>query len=160
MSEYEYPCISQMKQIMVRDMEEQDIGAVVRIEEMSFSTPWSETSFFTEVYKRQSIAKVALSGEDIVGHICAAYVLDEGHILDLAVRPDYRGMGIASMLVKNVIEELKAMDCRFLYLEARASNDAARRLYQGFGFRVNGTRKRYYVSPAEDAVLMMLDITA
>lgn len=147
-----------MKQIKVRDMLEQDIGAVVRIEKMSFTTPWSETSFFTEVYKRQSIAKVALSEEDIVGHICVEYVLDEGNILDLAVRPDFRGMGIASALLKNAIEELRAMGCRFLYLEVRTSNEAARRLYQGFGFRVTGARKKYYVAPTEDALLMMLDI--
>lgn len=149
-----------MKQIMVRDMVEGDIGAVVSIEKMSFTTPWSETSFFTEVYKRQSIAKVALSEEDIVGHICVEYVLDEGNILDLAIRPDFRGLGIASLLLKNVIEELKTVGCRSLYLEVRASNEAARKLYQGFGFRVTGTRKKYYVAPIEDAALMLLDLEA
>lgn len=148
-----------MKQIIVRDMVEQDICSVVRIENMSFTTPWSETSFFTEIYKRQSIAKVALSEEDVVGHICVEHVLDEGNILDLAVRPDFRGMGVASLLLKNAIEELMTVGCRSLYLEVRASNEAARKLYQGFGFRVAGARKKYYVAPIEDAVLMRLEVT-
>lgn len=150
-----------MEGLIIRELLEQDLPAVTAIENISFTTPWSEILFFNEIYKQRSIAKVAIteeagSGQRVVGYICADYVADEGHILNLAVHPDFRKKGIAKTLVENILEELKETDCRFLYLEVRASNNAARELYEGFGFKVIGTRKRYYNKPEEDAVIMRL----
>ncbi len=147
-----------MKEIIIRYMKEADIPSVVEIERMSFSTPWSETSFYNEIYNHRSIAKVAALGEDVVGYVCTKQVADEGHILNLAVHPDYRRRGIATALVENILEELKVNACRFLYLEVRISNYTARKLYESFGFKVVGVRKGYYVIPKEDAVIMMLEI--
>ena len=137
-------------------MQESDLPSVVAIERLSFSTPWSEILFFNEIYKQRSIPKVAVIGDRIAGYICANHVADEGHILNLAVHPDFGRRGIANTLVENILEELKENACRFLYLEVRASNNAARKLYEGFGFSVVGTRKEYYAEPKEDAVIMML----
>lgn len=147
-----------MKQVTIRDMQEEDIQSVLTIEKMSFSFPWAERSFMNEVHKPRSLTKVAVVNDEISGYLCAEYILDEGHILDLAVHPDYRRMGIATALVERILEELKERACRFLYLEVRVSNYLAKRLYQGFGFRIVGTRKRYYVSPTEDAVIMMREV--
>ncbi|MDP3260560.1 MAG: ribosomal protein S18-alanine N-acetyltransferase [Thermodesulfovibrionales bacterium] len=145
-----------MEGLTIRAMRESDLPSVVAIERLSFSTPWSEILFFNEIYKQRSIPKVAVIGDRIAGYICANHVADEGHILNLAVHPDFRGRGIANTLVKNILEELKENACRFLYLEVRASNNAARKLYEGFGFSVASTRKGYYTEPKEDAVIMML----
>ncbi|MEK7735674.1 MAG: ribosomal protein S18-alanine N-acetyltransferase [Nitrospirota bacterium] len=145
-----------MEGLTIRAMRESDLPSVVAIERLSFSTPWSEILFFNEIYKQRSIPKVAVIGDRIAGYICANHVADEGHILNLAVHPDFRGRGIANTLVENILEELKENACRFLYLEVRASNNAARKLYEGFGFSVVGTRKGYYTEPKEDAVIMML----
>jgi ribosomal-protein-alanine N-acetyltransferase len=142
--------------LTIMAMQESDLPSVVAIERLSFSTPWSETSFLDEIYKHHSTAKVSVAGERVVGYICANQIADEGHILNLAVHPDFRRKGIANTLVKNIIEELKENACRFLYLEVRASNNAARKLYEGFGFSVVGARKAYYTEPKEDAVIMML----
>jgi ribosomal-protein-alanine N-acetyltransferase len=139
-------------------MKEEDIPSVVTIEKMSFSLPWSEISFTKELYKPRSIPKVAVLNDIVVGYMCIDYVMDEGHILNLAVHPDYRKMGIAASLVEEAIEELKLKACRFIYLEVRASNYAAKKLYKSFGFSVVGNRKNYYVAPVEDAVIMMLEI--
>jgi len=144
------------KGLTIRAMRESDLPSVVAIERLSFSTPWSETSFFNEIYKRHSTAKVFVAGERVIGYMCANQIADEGHILNLAVHPDFRGRGIANTLVKNILEELKENACRFLYLEVRASNNVARKLYEGFGFSIVGTRKEYYTEPKEDAVIMML----
>ena len=144
------------KGLTIRTMRESDLPSVVAIERLSFSTPWSEILFFNEIYKQRSIPKVAVIGDRIAGYICANHVADEGHILNLAVHPDFGRRGIANTLVKNILEELKENACRFLYLEVRASNNAARKLYEGFGFSVVGTRKEYYGEPKEDAVIMML----
>ncbi|GAB4411134.1 MAG: ribosomal protein S18-alanine N-acetyltransferase [Thermodesulfovibrionales bacterium] len=147
-----------MRQILIRDMLPQDIGSVIQIERMSFSTPWSETSFFTEIYKPYSIARVALLDDTVVGYICIEHIMEEAHILNLAVHPDYRRMGIATTLIRNIIDELKARSCRYIYLEVRDSNYIAKRLYGGLGFKVEGIRKGYYTSPKEDAVVMMLEV--
>ena len=141
---------------VIGDMVTADIPAILEIEQASFTTPWSETSFFNELKKPGSFLKVAKKGGRIVGYICGAWIIDEGHVLDLAVHPEYRRLGIASALVSLSIERLKEEGCRFVFLEVRASNDYAKTMYEKFGFEVLGTRKNYYVSPAEDAVIMVL----
>jgi len=146
------------EKILIREMREEDLPAIVEIERTSFSLPWSETSFRKELHKTRPLSRVALLNDTVVGYVCAECVADEGHILNLAVRPDYRQKGIATTLVETSIEEMKLRACRFVYLEVRASNYAAKRLYQSFGFRVVGIRKKYYVLPIEDAVIMMLQI--
>lgn len=147
-----------MRQVLIREMQEQDIPSVCLIERMSFSTPWSEYSFLAEIHKPNSIAKAAVLDNIIIGYICIEQVLDEAHILNLAVHPEYRNMGIATMLVSHIMEELRIKECRFIYLEVRASNHIAQMLYKSFGFSVTGTRKKYYIFPDEDAVIMTLEI--
>ena len=139
-------------------MTAEDIASVVAIEKTAFSLPWSETSFVKEIYKPRSIPKVAALDDTVVGYICIDYVVDEGHILNLAVHPDHRKSSIATALVEDAIEELKMKACRFIYLEVRASNYTATRLYKSFGFSVIGNRRNYYIAPVEDAVIMMLEI--
>ena len=147
-----------MEQILIRDMREQDIPAVAQIERTSFSTPWSEISFLNEIRKPHSAARVAALNDKVVGYACIEFIEDEAHILNLAVHPDYRKAGIAASLVETVIEESRLNACAFLYLEVRASNYIAKSLYEGFGFEVIGVRKRYYVSPEEDAIIMRLKV--
>ena len=147
-----------MNQVLTRDMEERDVPSVALIERISFSAPWSETSFFNELFKARSLAKVAELDDRIIGYICAESVLEEAHILTLAVHPGFRQSGIASLLVKQAAEELKSRGCRFLFLEVRASNHAAQRLYETFHFKLVGIRKKYYLSPPEDAIIMKLDL--
>jgi ribosomal-protein-alanine N-acetyltransferase len=147
-----------MKELVVRRMEEEDVPSVVAIEKTSFSLPWSETSFLNEIHKQRAVSKVAVLDDAVVGYICAESIMDEGHILNLGVHPQYRKKRIATALVQNILEELRLRACRFLYLEVRASNFAARRLYRSFGFTIVGTRRNYYVAPSEDAVIMMLEV--
>ncbi len=147
-----------MKEILIRSMNEEDVPSVVAIEKTSFSLPWSETSFLNELHKQHAISRVAVFNDTVVGYICAESVMDEGHILNLGIHPQHRKRGIATALVENILEDLKVRACRFLYLEVRASNFAAKRLYRSFGFVLVGTRKNYYVAPNEDAVIMMLEI--
>ena len=147
-----------MNAILIQDMRPDDVPAVAAIERTSFSTPWSENSFYCEVYGKYSIARVAVISERIVGYVIARLILDEGHMLDLAVHPEFRMKGIARMLMEDVIRGLQINRCKAFFLEVRASNSTALKLYEEAGFRVIGTRKNYYKSPVEDACIMMRDL--
>ncbi|GAB4489652.1 MAG: ribosomal protein S18-alanine N-acetyltransferase [Thermodesulfovibrionales bacterium] len=145
---------------VISAMTTEDIPRVLAIELASFTTPWSEILFFNETKKERSIALVARKDDAVAGYICANYVLDEGHILDLAVHPDYRRQGVATLLIREALERLKRAGCGTVFLDVRASNLAARTMYEKIGFRLCGTRKNYYQKPDEDATLLVLSLGA
>jgi ribosomal-protein-alanine N-acetyltransferase len=145
-----------VKDLTIRAMTVDDLQAVLEIERSSFTTPWSETSFFNEIKNPRSISKVARLGGRIAGYLCASRIIDEGHILTFAVHPEFRKRGIASALIRDILDQLKGEGCRFVFLEVRASNSGARKMYEKFGFRELGVRKNYYLSPVEDGIVMVL----
>ena len=147
-----------MTEVIIREMQWSDVPQFLKIERVSFSTPWSETAFLKEIYNTYSITKVAVFENEVVGYICVNYLIDEGHILNLAVHPDLRRRGIATALVEKVLDELKERGCKSLSLEVRVSNHDAIQFYERFGFRPVGFRKNYYTLPREDAALMSLDL--
>jgi ribosomal-protein-alanine N-acetyltransferase len=136
----------------------EDVPRVLEIERMSFTSPWSEAAFLQEIRKDYALSQVAEFRYDIIGYICVNYLFEEGHILNLAIRPDFRRQGIATFLMKDALNILKEKGCRFFYLEVRVSNLAAKTFYERLGFRVVALRKGYYISPQEDAALMALGI--
>lgn len=141
----------------IRLMTPEDVPAAVEIERLSFSTPWSELSFYKEIYNPRSLCLVAETEERIAGYICLSKIFDECHILNLAVHPLKRRQGIGSSLIREALGSDFVSSCRYIYLEVRASNIEARRLYEKFGFRVVGIRRAYYINPIEDAFIMMLE---
>lgn len=144
-----------MAEIIIREMEESDIPAIMEIEHSSFTTPWSEISFLSEIYKKNGITKVALFEGKLIGYICVNYVLHESHILNLAVHQDFRERGVGTILMNEILRELKKKGCVFIYLEVRVSNAGAQAFYERFGFTAASTRKKYYAHPDEDALCMM-----
>jgi ribosomal-protein-alanine N-acetyltransferase len=124
-------------------MQEYDVPAVLKIEWMSFSMPWSGASFYQEIHKPYALSKI---------------VLDECHILNLAIHPEFRGRGIATTLMEDILREAIAKGCRSFYLEVRVSNEGARMFYEHMGFSIAGLRKKYYTSPIEDAIIMVLKV--
>ncbi|MFZ5996776.1 MAG: ribosomal protein S18-alanine N-acetyltransferase [Nitrospirota bacterium] len=148
-----------MHTIVIREMSPEDIPEVILIERRSFTTPWSETSFHSELYNRYSITRVAELNHKIIGYICVRQIADECHLMDLAVHPDYRRQGVAVMLFNNVLQDTITDGCRFMYLEVRVSNQAAKKLYEKLGFKIIGIRKNYYVNPTENAFIMMRELS-
>jgi ribosomal-protein-alanine N-acetyltransferase len=144
-----------MHKLIIRDMHEDDIPAILEIEQISFSTPWSKESFLNEIYKKYAFSKVAVFEKNIIGYICANYLFYESHILNLAVHPDFRRRGVATILMNEATRKLKEKGCVFMYLEVRISNTGAQRFYERFGFKTETIRKKYYGNPDEDALLMM-----
>jgi len=144
-----------MDELIIREMKHEDVTRVLEIERLLFGTPWSEDSFLNEIYKKYAISRVAVVDENIVGYICANYIPHEAHMLNLAVHQDFQRRGIATLLMNEALKELKKKDCVFIYLEVRASNTGARKFYELFGFEVIDVRKKYYINPKEDALVMM-----
>jgi [ribosomal protein S18]-alanine N-acetyltransferase len=143
---------------LIRELRERDIPEILKIERMSFSSPWSELAFSQEICKPHAFSKVALLQEKIIGYLCVNLIFDEGHILNLAVHPDFRRQGIATKLLKEILNAAGGKGCEVFYLEVRGSNAEARMFYERLGFRIAGVRKNYYVSPVEDASLMVLRV--
>ncbi|GBD99622.1 acetyltransferase YpeA [bacterium BMS3Abin07] len=135
-----------------------DLEAVISIEMYSFTTPWSQTVFYEEMSNPLSILKVAESNGNVVGYICASHIMGEGHILDLAVSILYRRMGIATILIENIIAVLKEYSCSKVCLEVRAGNRAAIEMYRKLEFVESSRSKGYYRQPREDAVIMLRDL--
>ncbi len=95
-----------------------------------------------------------LEGGGIIGYIIAWCVTDEVHLLQVATTPEWRRRGVANCLLDKVIESSKASGARVVFLEVRASNEAAQALYRARGFSMLGVRRGYYEQPREDAVVM------
>ena len=134
----------------------EQIDDVLVIEEASFTNPWTREMYLAELENHGvSYCFLAL---DATGHavgFCSFWrVLDELHINNLAVKPEFRRSGVATALLSHVLREGAQMGAQRATLEVRRSNDAARLLYERFGFAVAGVRRAYYTRPVEDALVL------
>ncbi len=126
------------------------------IERFSFVSPWPVNSFKNELLNPISRIWGALDGEGFVGFTCFWIVAGNIHLLNIAVAPEKRGMGIGKYLLGRVIELGENTSVDHIWLEVRPSNFAALALYRGAGFIEDGIRPGYYNDTGEDAVLMSL----
>jgi [ribosomal protein S18]-alanine N-acetyltransferase len=132
------------------------IDAVVAIEEASFTNPWTRDMYLAELENRGvSYCYLAQGADGTVVGFCSFWrVLDELHINNLAVMPEFRNAGVASALLSHVLAEGARLGAVRATLEVRRSNENARRLYERFGFTVAGVRRGYYTKPNEDALVL------
>ena len=138
----------------VRRLTYADLPQVIAIERRAFPTPWSLAMFVLELSKPSGICLAALSPEGaIVGYcICSRYDTI-WHVMNVAVMPGRRRQGIAGALLTELLTRIAEPEPR-LTLEVRTSNAGAMALYERFGFRAAGLRRRYYQDNGEDAVIM------
>ncbi len=151
--------------ITIAPMVKDDIDQVVAIEQACFTQPWSRNLFLSE-FRNAAVSTllVALRGDparrQLVGYIVYWKVEDEMHILNLAVVPTFRRRGIARLLVLSGIRRAARAGAARAFLEVRASNEAAYKLYSELGFTGSFVRRNYYDEPVEDAVVMTLQNAA
>jgi ribosomal-protein-alanine N-acetyltransferase len=134
----------------------QQIDEVLSIEEASFTNPWTREMYLADLANRGvSFCFLAQDDEGRAVGFCSVWrVADEVHINNLAVKPEFRRMGVATALLNYALREAARRGARRATLEVRRSNDAARRLYERFGFAVAGIRRGYYTNPVEDALVL------
>jgi ribosomal-protein-alanine N-acetyltransferase len=146
--------------LLIEPMQPEDLPEVMAIEVASYPLPWTQEMFENELARGNLsevlIARLADAGSPppLAGYICVWVVGDELHINNVAVDPRFRRRGVAAALLRTALEHGRSRGARRAFLEVRASNAAAQALYRGFGFEVEGIRKRYYTHPVEDAVVM------
>jgi [ribosomal protein S18]-alanine N-acetyltransferase len=141
-------------EITICPMAEADLEQVLSIETRSFPHPWLRQHFIDELNSPYSFPLSAFdSSGKLAGYICPTLLLDEGHIMNVAVDPDLRGCGVGRMLVQRVLDDCRQAGASFVSLEVRESNLPAISLYRKMGFEVVGKRKRYYEN-GEDALMM------
>ena len=135
------------------------IEAIVGLETESFTNPWSRDTLVWEL-QNSDVTRVHVlrDGQDAIVAFCVCWVIfDELHINTLAVAPDHRRAGVATLLLRHVLAETANEGARRATLEVRASNRAALALYERLGFRVTATRPGYYTNPDEDALILWLE---
>ena len=149
----------ELPRAFLRDMRREDLPAVLDIERRSFAQPWSRAFFEKELatpFARLVVAvEEAVPRPQVIGYTCRWRVTDEVHLLNVAVHPERRGLGHGRALVAAVVAEAEAARSRVVYLEVRAGNVIARRLYRHLGFKDLGVRRGYY-GPGQDAIVMEL----
>lgn len=143
----------------IRFMTVDDLDAVMEIEHSSFSIPWSREAFYNEIEQNHlSTYLVVEDGERVAGYCGVWLVVDEAHITNVAVLPDYRGQGLGEALMQRIMKIAKEVGARVMTLEVRLSNKAAQGLYRKMGFQDGGIRKRYYSDNQEDALVMWVNL--
>ena len=149
----------ELPRAVLRDMRREDLPAVLDIERRSFAQPWSRAFFEKELATPFARLVVVVEGAvprpQVIGYTCRWRVTDEVHLLNVAVHPERRGLGHGRALVAAVVAEAEAARGRVVYLEVRAGNVIARRLYRQLGFKDLGVRRGYY-GPGQDAIVMEL----
>jgi ribosomal-protein-alanine N-acetyltransferase len=138
---------------------EDDLAGVLEVEQASFTNPWTREMYSWELQNRSvcHIFVVRAIEPRVVGFCTFWLVLDEIHINNVAIRPEFRGRGIGTALLHHILAEAARLGARRATLEVRASNEGARRLYERLGFYVAGRRRHYYTNPVEDALILWRD---
>ncbi|OGW40373.1 MAG: ribosomal-protein-alanine N-acetyltransferase [Nitrospirae bacterium GWD2_57_9] len=148
--------------ITIEPMKKEDLDQVLAIEQASFSQPWSRNLFLGE-FRSTTVSTLLVARtrmndrQQVVGYIVFWTVEDEMHILNLAVAEAYRRQGIANKLVLSGIKLAYRKGAKKAFLEVRASNSGAQKLYSSLGFMGSSIRRGYYDLPEEDAVVMTLE---
>ncbi|MBU5590341.1 ribosomal protein S18-alanine N-acetyltransferase [Clostridium sp. MSJ-4] len=143
-----------MNNIEIIPMTYDHIDDVLSISFLSFPISWYRESFIRELQNNFAYYVVAKYEGDIVGFGGTWIILEESHITNIAVHPNFRGLGIGEIILKSLINIGKSHGINSMTLEVRPSNTAALGLYNKLGFLEEGRRKNYYEDNKEDALIL------
>ena len=146
----------------VRAMTSDDIPQICHLEKLSFSQPWSEFAFASELADNELAFYLVIvpneEPERVVGYGGLWVILDEAHVTNIAVLPEYRGRRLGQLLVWTMQQMARFKGAKRMTLEVRVSNYSAIKLYKRLGFAEEGVRPRYYTDNNEDASIMWCDL--
>ncbi len=137
----------------IRRLTYADLPQIITVERRAFPTPWSLAMFVLELSKTSGVCLAAIRGETLVGYLICSRYDTVWHIMNVAVDPAHRRARIATALIEALLDRIGDTAARYT-LEVRESNVGAISLYERYGFRAAGRRRRYYQDNGEDAVIM------
>ena len=143
-------------EIKIQRMQKSDVDNVINIEEKAYGEHhWSEESFLNGLSNdlARYYAAFDING-NLLGYAGCWQILEEVHITNIAVSPDFRRQKIGERLLRQIIDDCYKNKAKYITLEVRVSNNAAIKLYEKYGFKSLGTRKGYYQNNNEDALIM------
>lgn len=144
-----------MAELVIRRAEAKDVATIEKLEQCCFSQPWSYESIYQDIVENdRSVYIVAETEGQVIGYAGLWIIVDEGHITNVAVSPDYRRNSVANTIITALLMVTEDMGVKRHTLEVRKSNQAAINLYEKHGFEVAGERKGYYEDNGEDALIM------
>lgn len=146
---------------MLRSITEQDLPELTRVESACQIVPWSDEVFKKCLEAGSTGWVMELEGR-IIGFILILYQVDEVHILNFCVHPDYQHQGWGKRLLTHMLQNITNQSAKLVYLEVRRSNQHAIALYEKAGFSKVGERKDYYMSleQREDALVFAMHLIA
>jgi ribosomal-protein-alanine N-acetyltransferase len=143
-----------MNDIIISPIEDKYIDGILSISLLSFPVTWSKNSFEKELDNKFARYVVAIKDDVVIGYGGMWIIVDEAHITNIAVHPEFRGYGVGSMILEALIAICALEDVFAMTLEVRISNFVAQKLYEKYGFIQEGIRKGYYEDNHEDAIIM------
>jgi len=152
----------EQSQIHIRTIDIQDIPRVMEVERKCYPIPWSESVFEGSVTGNNECWLIEYQGL-LCGHAVVLNVLDEAHLLNVCIAPEFSRKGLGRVLLQHLISQAIERNATVFFLEVRASNRSAIDLYFSEGFNEVGLRPNYYPSEEgsgrEDALLMTLELS-
>lgn len=150
--------MTETKELIVRRGVVTDADDIAALEVVCFADPWSKESLVYELSENpRAVYIVAEVDGHVVGYVGVWGIVDEGHITNVAVSPDYRRKNIGSLLIYHMLKATTQAGLVRHTLEVRAGNAPAQALYRKYGFEEAGIRKGYYQDNGEDAIIMWRD---
>ena len=144
-----------MTDVTIRQATAGDVDDIYEIETLCFPDPWSRDALLYELKRNPRAFYIVAEMEgQVVGYAGLWWIEDEGHITNVAVRPDCRDRRIGTGIIDVMLDFTCQEGIRHHTLEVRRSTAIAIRLYEKFGFQIEGVRKGYYVNNKEDALIM------
>ena len=143
-----------LEQIHIRPMEKEDVEIISRLEEETFSMPWSRDAFLEMITKEDAGYYVAEKNGQVIGGCGVLMAAGEGNITNVVVDKKERNKGIGTKMLQYLIEDGYKKGLQAFTLEVRISNAAAIHVYEKLGFFSEGIRPNFYEKPTEDAMIM------
>ena len=146
-----------MPEILTRPMRPDDLDRVMEIELQTFAIPWTRADMEGELNNRAARYHVLTEDGAVMAYAGTWFVIDEGHIINIAVAPECRGKGYGTRVMAAMMQNAVDLGVTYMTLEVRVGNVPALALYKKLGFKKAGVRKKYYEDNGEDAYIMVND---
>jgi ribosomal-protein-alanine N-acetyltransferase len=130
------------------------VPKIIELEQICFSSPWPPELIYEDICINNNIYYVLKLQDEMIGYAGMSVIIDEAHLTNVCVHPDYRAQGFGKWFMQKMIEIAVSEGAQSMTLEVRVSNAAAIEMYKDLGFSVEGVRKKYYNDNREDAYIM------